>query len=245
MKRLLLATPALVLLVLLLLHASPLAIADEATRDETRAAANKQTKHNVAPEGWEALFNGKDIDGWVVKSGYATYVAEDGMITGTTAKGSGNTFLCAPGVYGDFELTFDVLLHDDKLNSGCQVRSKVLRDNKYGGRVGGPQVEVSANRQAGYIYGEGGLGGWWSKDIPGRKHEHFKSGEWNHYHVIAKGNVVKTFINGNLIDEMTYPEKYKDELKKGLIGLQVHGVKGDPKWRVSWRNIYIKDLNPE
>lgn len=230
----------MLLLIMLSMQISSIVLADEANLKD-----REQSDHNVAPEGWTALFNGKDIEGWAVKSGYATYVAEDGMITGTTAKGSGNTFLCAPGEYKDFELVFEVMLHDNELNSGCQVRSRVVKENNHGGRIGGPQVEISAGRQAGFIFGEAGLGGWWSQDIKNRRHNHVKQGEWNIYRVIAKGNNIKTFINGNPIADMTYPEKYKDDFQKGVIGLQVHGVKGDPKWRVSWRNIYIKELPVE
>ena len=43
---------------------------------------------------WVSLFDGKSIDGWKKEGGYATYEAKDGMIVGTTAEGSKNTFLC-------------------------------------------------------------------------------------------------------------------------------------------------------
>lgn len=216
-----------------------------ALADQVKPQGDQQTQHNVAPEGWTALFNGKDIEGWTVKSGYATFVAEDGMITGTTAEGSGNTFLCTTKTYKDFELVFDVFLHDEKLNSGCQVRSRVMKENKHGGRIGGPQVEITSGRHGGYIYGEAGLGGWWSIERKEKLHNYFVNGQWNSYRVIAKGNRIKTFINGNAVTDTPYPEKYKDDFQEGVIGLQVHGVKGDPKWRVSWRNIYIKELPVE
>ena len=210
----------------------------------------KEAPHNVAPEGWATLFNGKDIDGWIVKSGYCTYEVKDGMITGTTAKGSGNTFLCTPNEYGDFELKFDVLLHDNGLNSGVQIRSKVVKDhnNKWGGRIGGPQVEIEKDPgQSGFIYGEATGKGWLSpepksKDKKVNSHDHFKNGEWNTYHIIAKGNNIKTFINGHAVADLTLPDDIADQFSKGVIGLQVHSVRGDPNWKVSWRNIYIKEL---
>ena len=234
---------SLLLIIGILGAAWPMAQEASADDQETESAA-EAAPHNTAPEGWTALFNGKDLDGWSVKSGFATYDVKDGMITGTTVQGSGNTFLCTVNEYKDFELTFEVFLHDDKLNSGCQIRSKVVRPGgKYGGRIGGPQVEISANRQAGFIFGEAGNGGWWTPDPKEKRHDHFKKGQWNTYRVIAKGNSIKTLINGQLIAETPYPEKYKDEFQEGVIGLQVHSVKDDPKWRVSWRNIYLKELD--
>jgi hypothetical protein len=213
--------------------------------EQNKPDAKQRPEHNVAPEGWTALFNGKDLDGWEIKSGLATYEAKDGMITGTTAEGSGNTFLCTQETFKDFELVFDVFLHDEKLNSGCQVRSRVVKDNKYGGRIGGPQVEITSGRHGGYIYGEAGLGGWWSTERKEKLHDHFINGQWNTYRVIVKGNRIQTFINGNAVTNTPYPEKYQGDFQEGVIGLQVHGVKGDPKWRVSWRNIYIRELTEQ
>ena len=206
--------------------------------------AAKTAPINTAPEGWTALFNGKDIDGWVKKSGKATYEVKDGIITGTTVKGSPNTFLCTPKEYGDFELKFEVLLHDNQLNSGVQLRSKVVKEDKFGGRIGGPQCEIEKGPgQSGLIYGEAS-GGWQSaKEKTKAQHKQFKNGEWNQYHIICKGNNIKTFINGEAVEDLTLKDAYHEKFKQGVIGLQVHSVGGDPKWKVSWRNIYIKELN--
>ena len=63
----------------------------------------------VGAEGeWVKLFDGKTLDGWVQKNGTATYRVEDGTITGETAEGSPNSFLCTKRDYSDFELEFDV-----------------------------------------------------------------------------------------------------------------------------------------
>src|SRR5690242_12549182 len=68
------------------------------------------------------IFDGKSIEGWKINGGYASYKVEDGVIVGTTAVGSPNTFLCK-GPFGDFELEFDTLC-DNELNSGVQIRSQ-------------------------------------------------------------------------------------------------------------------------
>lgn len=71
-------------------------------------------------EGWVKLFDGETLDGWMIRSGKATYKVEDGAIAGTTEAGSPNTFLISDKTFGDFELQFDVLLEDNPLNSGVQ-----------------------------------------------------------------------------------------------------------------------------
>ena len=249
-KRLITAAALFAMLAVLSVVTATDAIACKMCAKHNTAAEAKEAPHNVAPEGWTALFNGKDIAGWVKKSGFCEYTVADGIITGHTAKGSGNTFLTTPNEYGDFELKFDVLLHDNGLNSGVQIRSKVVKnpDNEWGGRLGGPQVEIEAGPgQSGFIYGEATGKGWLSpepksKDKAVKQHEHFKNGEWNNYHIIAKGNNIKTFINGHAVADLTVTDDIQKEFAKGVIGLQVHSVRGDPKWSVSWRNIYIKEL---
>jgi hypothetical protein len=58
---------------------------------------------------------------------------------------------------------------------------------------------------------------------------------WNRLTISAKGNVVKTWINGvpvaHWVDQDEYPE--------GFFGLQIHkGSKG----QVIWKNIRVKEL---
>ena len=204
-----------------------------------------------AEEGWKHLFDGKNLDDWSVKSGYATYTIEDdGVIVGKTAEGSPNSFLCTAERYGDFELRFEVKV-DDGLNSGVQIRSKLKNvdaKNSYGGRLYGPQVEIeSGPGQAGYIYGEATGRGWLSPepqsdDQSVNTHDHFKNGEWNQYRVVAKGPNIKVWINGEMIADLTDEEIYETH-PKGLIGLQVHGIgkKAGP-YEVRWRNLKIREL---
>lgn len=201
-------------------------------------------------DGWVPLFDGKSIEEWSVKSGFATYRVEDGVIVGKTADGSKNSFLCSPKEYGDFELEFEVMV-DDGLNSGVQIRSSLKdadKENSYGGRLNGPQVEIeSGPGQAGWIYGEATGLGWLSpepqsEDKAVNTHDHFKNGEWNKYRVVAKGPRIQTWINGNMIADLTHEEIYKT-YPKGLIGLQVHGIKKDSgPFEVRWKNLRIKEL---
>jgi hypothetical protein len=190
-------------------------------------------------DGWVALFNGKDLEGWEQRNGTATYKVEDGCVVGTTSEGSPNSFMCTKKDYGDFELVFEVKV-DDALNSGVQFRSRT-KDNKPSERVHGPQVEIATNGSAGCVYGEGTKFGWLSG--PGDDKEKtgaFKKGEWNQYRVVAKGKHIQTWVNGVKIVDF---EEDKTGMDSGFIGLQVHGIgKGTGPYSVRWREIYLKEL---
>jgi hypothetical protein len=203
-----------------------------------------------ASEGWKPLFNGKDLSDFMVEDGKATYEVEDGVITGTTAVPSPNTFLATKATYGDFELVFDVKVAD-KLNSGVQIRSR-SRTQAEGnpGRFFGPQVEIEASPgQSGFIYGEATGRGWLSpepksKDKAINQHSLLKNGEWNHYRILAQGARIQTFINGQPVADLTDEAIYKTH-PKGHIGLQVHGINAKlHPMQVSWKNLYIREGAP-
>ena len=129
---------------------------------------------------------------------------------------------------------------DDALNSGVQIRSRSL-DTFKNGRVHGPQVEISTNGNAGWVYGEALESGWLSQDRSNEKARGaFVKGEWNKYRIRAKGDLIKTWINGVSVASLVGNE---ESFKEGFIGLQVHGVsRGTGPFEVRWRNIYLKSL---
>ena len=189
--------------------------------------------------GFVNLFNGSNLDGWTQRNGTATYRVEGDSIVGKTAEGSPNSFLCTDKLYGDFELKFDVKV-DSRLNSGVQIRSQTKGDTPEG-RVNGPQVEISLDGMAGYVYGES-AGGWMTPDSDRKPHKHFKDGEWNSYRVVAQGDKIQTWINGTQISDLTHKERYQSH-PKGFIGLQVHGIgRGQGPYEVRWRNLQLREL---
>ncbi len=193
---------------------------------------------------WVELFDGKTLDGWTQRNGTATYRVEDKTIVGKTNEGSPNSFLCSDKEYGDFELEFEVKVHD-KLNSGVQIRSQT-KDTPTG-RVNGPQVEIEASgeggAEAGYIYGEATGRGWLTPEDELKPHKHFKDGQWNKFRVVARGPRIQTWINGKPIADLTDEPIYETHAK-GFIGLQVHSIgKGQGPYEVAWRNIRIKELD--
>ncbi|MEZ5401083.1 MAG: DUF1080 domain-containing protein [Bryobacteraceae bacterium] len=201
----------------------------------------------LLPAQWKPLFSGRDLAGWHQCNGTATYRVEGAEIVGETAAGSPNSFLCTDREYGDFILEFETK-NDPVLNSGVQIRSHqyaaetevmtvnrgVRRVKHPAGRVHGYQVEV-ANEQGGAsggIYDEARRG-WLHQTQCGG----YKDNAWNTYRVEARGDAIKTWVNGkacaDVVDSMDLT---------GFIALQVHAFKGPHPATVRWRNVRIQDL---
>lgn len=78
-------------------------------------------------------------------------------------------------------------------------------------------------------------------DSTGTKEELLKSinyDGWNEVHIIAKGNVLKHYINGKLMCEVTDNDAI-NRTAKGLIGVQVHV---GPPMKVEYKDLMIKIL---
>lgn len=213
------------------------------------SAAREQKK-----DEWVSLFDGKSLNGWSIHSGFAKYHIEEDAIVGSTVKGSPNSFLCTDREYGDFILEFEVLL-DPRLNSGVQIRSKIAKEEKvfvFTGRDGKPrsrkipadrvygyQVEIASERggASGSIYDEARRAFMLaSTNSDPAASKALKDGQWNKFRIECKVDRIRTWINDipcvDLRDGMT---------SRGVIGLQVHGVRNDaPTYEVRWRNIRIK-----
>lgn len=205
------------------------------------------TEDATQDEGWVSLFNGKDLTGWESKGGKATYKVEDGMIVGSSAPKTDNSFLCTTKQFSDFILEFEFKANPS-MNSGVQIRSNSLPTYKLG-RVHGYQCELEDENQdrdwSGGIYDEGRRGWLYptkenealAKQFSEQGKKVWKNGEWNQIRIEAKGNHIQTWVNGepraDLEDDMT---------PTGFIALQVHGV-GDRQEPLSvyWRNIRIKE----
>ncbi|MBX6312255.1 MAG: DUF1080 domain-containing protein [Isosphaeraceae bacterium] len=202
-------------------------------------------------EGWISLFDGKTLDGWMVRGGRAHYEARDGMIIGTTVEGSPNTFLCR-GDYADFELEFEVRC-DPELNSGVQVRSHVYEKDtpqesnpdriRPAGTVYGPQCEIARRETgtAGNFWDEARRTRWLDdfSDKPEARTA-FKDGEWNHYRIVVLGNRYRSWVNSVACADFT-----DDRDKRGFLGLQVHSIRpGTGPYQVRWRNLRIRELRP-
>jgi hypothetical protein len=187
---------------------------------------------------WESLFNGKDLNGWSRLNGEAEYTVKDGVITGTSKRGTPNTFLVTDKQYIDFILELDYKV-EEGLNSGIQFRSRSIPEYN-NGRVHGYQFEIDPSPRAwsGGIYDEARRGWLYNleKNPPAKKA--FKAGGWNHVRVEAIGHTIRTWLNGiacaSILDDLP-------EAASGFIALQVHQIdKAEDEGKtVQWKNIKI------
>jgi hypothetical protein len=204
-----------------------------------------------AEAGWTRLFNGNNLDGWVVKCrpedrdkmGYWKVV--DGTITAETPPGSKHDYiwLLTEKEYGDFTLRLKVQTHTQSTgNSGIQVRSRYDDD---AGWLDGPQVDINppGTWRNGFIYDETrGVQVWLWPNV-GRpanaKPEHAPQGSrwwhagdrdvWNEVQITCRGTRITTVINGVTIADYDGAGRLDDETHrtrnvgmKGHIGLQIH-----------------------
>ncbi len=181
------------------------------------------------------LFDGKTLNGWRVLGGGSKFEVSDGTIVGTSLPNSEHTFLCTERNYGDFILEYDFLV-DAAMNSGVQIRSHAAP------KVFGLQVEIDGDLKtkrfwSGGIFDQTRRG--WLFDLSRNEaaRQAFRPGEWNRMRVEAKGDSIKTWIDGvaaaDLVDAVDLD---------GFIGLQVHQNRNPEPMRVRFRNLRIQDL---
>jgi hypothetical protein len=204
-------------------------------------------------EGFKSIFNGRDLSGWKGDTSY--WSVEDGAITGRTTPSNllkYNTFLIWEGGQpADFELRFQYKIVGG--NSGVQYRSRVIDNAKY--VVSGYQADIdSSPRYSGMNYEEKArtilaergqrvtiaADGTKQAETIGDRDElqkKIKSEDWNDYTVIAHGNRLQHFINGELMSEVIDNQSDK-AAKSGVIALQVHQ---GPPMTIQFKNFRIKE----
>ncbi len=202
-------------------------------------AQNKLTKEEKRA-GYQLLFNGKDLSGWVGNK--QDYVAENGTITvKTDAGGSGNLY--TEKEYADFIFRFEFKLTPDA-NNGLGIRTPLEGDAAYVGmelQILDNTAEMYSKLQPyqyhGSVYGV----------IPAKRGFLKPVGEWNYEEVEVKGNNVKVTLNGEVIVNGdiaeasmggTMDHKEHPGLKNttGHIGFLGHGSE------LYFRSIRIKEL---
>ena len=209
-----------------------------------------KTKDNKAPEGFVALFDGKDLKGWkgVVGSkpqreaisaqqlADAQKKADEAMRTHWKAEkgelvfdGKGKS-ISTEKEYGDFELIVDWKIPKDG-DSGIYLR-------------GCPQVQIwdpeSKKGKNDHSVGSGGIHNNTKNPRVPSKRADKPIGEWNRFHILMTGDKVTVLLNGELVvQNVTFEnscEKDKPMYPLGPIELQNHG---DKLW---FKNIFIREI---
>lgn len=191
-------------------------------------------------EGFVALFNGKNLDGWTGDK--ISYVVEDGNIVVKPERGStGNLFTSKE--YSDFVFRFEFQLTPGA-NNGLGIRAPLEGDAAYAGmelQILDDTAPIYANLRPyqyhGSVYGV----------IPARRGYQKPVGEWNYQEVIVKGTSIKIILNGTVIidgdiaearDKGTIDGEKHPGLQRtsGHIGFLGHGSP------VKFRNIRIMEF---
>lgn len=220
----------------------------------THPAASAQSE---PPAGFTAIFNGKDLDGWIglehfdprklaamtpeERSAKLAKNQEDllkhwSVDNGELVNDGHGVYATTAKEYGDFELLIDyktVKLAD----SGIYIRAN-------------PQVQIwDYTEEAKFKLGaDKGSGGLWnnSAGAPGkdplvRADKPF--GEWNHFRILVVGERVTVHLNDQLVVDHARMENFWDRAKplfaRGPLQLQTHGGE------IRWRNIFLREIGAE
>jgi putative heme-binding domain-containing protein len=202
--------------------------------------------HQVALEGAQSLFNGKDLSGW--RGNPKLWSVKDGVIHGNTHGNplGGNTFLILEGDdVEDFHLVYEARAAGN--NSGVMYRSQVVDEANF--VMKGYQADLHPNPPyLAMIYEEKGRGilitrgqtmvideNGKKKVLKAEKPEPVDAAQWQTYEVICKDNHIVHKLNGKVAIDLV--DKFPGRLRKGKIGLQLHAGSA---MTVDVRNVRLK-----
>jgi hypothetical protein len=215
-----------------------------------------ETADNRPPEGFKALFNGKDLRGWKgllarpndnpaqrAKLSPATlkveqakadlrmrehWKAQNGEIV---FDGKGDS-LCTIKDYQNFEMLVDWKI-PPKGDSGIYVR-------------GSPQIQIWESNSPGQFKPPDGSGGLYNNQKNPRhplENADNPVGQWNRFRILMVGEKLHVYLNNKLVTRDTVLENYWERDKpiysSGQIELQNHG---GPLWV---KNVYIREIPSE
>ncbi|MBL4885046.1 MAG: DUF1080 domain-containing protein [Planctomycetaceae bacterium] len=222
------------------------------------AEKKKSHKRNVPPAGFQALFNGKDLSGWIgmnfhsvkgksplavknmpaaereelLEKNWKDVLEHWSVDKGELVNDGHGVYLTTATDYANFELLLDyktVALAD----SGIYLR-------------GVPQVQIWDTTEAGgkwKIKANLGSGGLFNNKGEGKHplvHADNPFGEWNHLQIIMKGEKVTVYLNEKLVVDNkkmdNYFEKDQPIYATGPIQLQTHGGE------IRFRDVFLKKL---
>lgn len=186
---------------------------------------------DAAEDGFEPLFNGKDLTGW--QGDPFLWKVEDGMVVGRSPGIAYNDFLTTTEEYSDFILRFQIQLVDNVGNSGVQIRSRRVSGSM---EMIGYQVDVGPSWW-GSLYDESRRRVTLAAPSEATIKKALKPTDWNDYEVQASGKHIVLKLNG--VVTVDYTEEDESIEQTGLIGLQVHS---GPPLEARFRNIRIKQL---
>jgi hypothetical protein len=206
------------------------------------------------PEGFRALFNGKDLSGWHgfnphqglkltgekkaadLAKQRADFPLHWRVKNGELVNAGTGPYATTDEAFGDIELRIEYKTVA-KADSGIYLR-------------GNPQIQIWDLNQ---VFdpkkpdrkphlGSGGLFNN-TPGTPGRDPLVIADkpfGEWNTFRIVQKGDITTVWLNGKLVVDHAKMENYSDRAQplpaKGPLMLQTHGGE------IRWRNLFVKTL---
>ncbi|NOZ24119.1 MAG: DUF1080 domain-containing protein [Planctomycetes bacterium] len=178
-------------------------------------------------EGFELLFNGKDLAGWKVVGTEGAWSVQKGILT---CDGTGKGWIRPKGTYTDFILRLEYRISPQG-NSGVFLRTSEEGRPAYQGmeiQILDDRREPPSTKSTGAIYDA----------VAPTANAGSPAGRWNKLEASCEGPVVRVVLNGKEViqcDTSKHPA-LKDRLKSGFIGLQNHAS------TVEFRDVRLKAL---
>ncbi|GMV96992.1 MAG: hypothetical protein AMXMBFR83_13510 [Phycisphaerae bacterium] len=220
--------------------------------------AAEEGRDNVPPKGFTALFNGKNLDGWVglghtdpykmakwsdeerqanAKKADADMRRHWRAAGGEIINDGSGVYLTTAKSYRDFELLIDWRMMSPGTDSGIYLRQS-------------PQVQIwDPKDPGGKANGaDKGSGALWNNnpDAAGRFPPVVADapvGEWNRFRILMVGERVSVWLNGKKTVDNAVMNNYWDRKRPippaGPIQLQTHGGE------MRFRNVFIREIPPE
>lgn len=195
----------------------------------------------LANDGWQDLFNGKDLTGWTTAGERDAWGVKDGEIV--TLKPGKGWWLRTDRMFRDFELTLDFWMPKGG-NSGVGLRGSSVGDPAFTG------FEVQILDTAGQEPDVHNCGAVYEAVAPAEMAVH-PHGRWNTYRIRLVGDVLDVWLNGRHVQKATRlddrgyfrsednPLPLNTRAPTGYIALQDHGHP------FRFRNIRIRDLSAD
>jgi hypothetical protein len=141
-------------------------------------------------EGFEHLFNGRDLTGWEGDS--LLWLVEDGMIVGRSPGIGDNDFLAIEKSCSDFVLRLQVQLVGGAGNSGVQFRSQRVTGSM---EMIGSQADIGPTWWGG-LYDESCRRRMLVEQDADLINKVVRADGWNDYEIEARGNRIRLKLNG-------------------------------------------------
>jgi hypothetical protein len=235
------------------------------------AAIPAPAADNVAPPGFIALFNGRDLTGWQVPAGDNGHwkVVEGAIDYDARSEAPGDKNLWTEREFGDFVLHLDWRIKETPyINPRVPY---ILPDGTHARDTQGKELQLALpDSDSGiFLRGQGkyqvniwcwpiGSGEMYGVRTDPRTPPELRAavtprtqadkpvGEWNHFEITVRGNTVSVVLNGKtVLPGATLP----DLPRRGRLALQHHGAEREGQWTsppslLQFKNIYIKELEP-